>query len=232
MKKGMFFLCLLVLVVIAAPAYAINWDSVANLLTNPGAESGDLSGWSSIGPFYATTMQDQSGPDVYPHSGNYFFSAAQSPSSGATITQIVDVSSYAALIDSGLALYNAGLWYQTEYWNGAMDLVQAAVVFYASTDGSGSGIDADVSDEMGIHADWAYAGTIGTIPLGTRSIKIEINGLLRSGTYVNAFVDDTHLKIAENVIPEPTTLLLFGSSLLGLVGFRRRKSRSTSSFSV
>jgi len=215
MKKLLFFAGVVCICLMAAPAYAINWGALPNLLGNPGAETGDLTSWSAIGPWYATASQSQSTGTVYPHSGSYFFSAAQNPSQGATLTQIVDVSSYAALIDSGNAFYNAGLWYQTEY----SDAIQAAVVLM---DASSNSLDADISGEVGSSA-WAFLGNIDNIPVGTRLIKIEINGLLRSGSYVNGFIDDTYLKIGGDVIPEPATLLLFGGGLLGLLKVRRKR---------
>jgi PEP-CTERM motif len=218
MKKISLIICTIVMCFAASSAYAIDWSTLTNLLVNPGAETGDLTGWDVTGPWYATTSQVQTTGTVTPYAGDYFFSSAQSPASLTFLDQTVDVSGYSAMIDAGLALFNVGFYYQTEY----DDAITGAIVFLNAAQNE---IDSDGSGEESSSA-WTFMGEIGIVPFGTRYIAVEIDGILHSGSYVNAFIDEAHLKIGQDcVIPEPASMFLLGSGILGLFGFRR-KSRA------
>jgi PEP-CTERM motif len=63
----------------------------------------------------------------------------------------------------------------------------------------------------------------GSCPYGLDNIAAitdDLNGSFAAGT-VSTFAD-TNLALPSSVTPEPSSLLLFGTSLLGLVPFRRK----------
>ncbi|MBD3245983.1 MAG: PEP-CTERM sorting domain-containing protein [Candidatus Omnitrophica bacterium] len=221
MRKTVLFL--IGALVISFPAYAITWLT-PNLVVNPGAETGDTSGWEVYGPAYATTSQSQSTGTVLPHSGDYFFSYAQNAASDAVLVQYADVSTFAGLIDSGQAYVQAGFWYQTEEYQGSSDEAFGSLGFFEG-DSSDMPFDVLTSDPL-VSSSWAYTEVMELIPAGTRTIGLAMIGELESGSYVNAFFDDAQLRVGtETVIPEPATLLLLGSGLLGLGGTRLRRRK-------
>ena len=72
------------------------------------------------------------------------------------------------------------------------------------------------------HGQWEnYANGYG-IPVGTRYMTYSMQFLRNYGSDLDAFVDDNSLIIDSNV-PEPGTLVTFGSGVLALAGIVRRK---------
>ncbi|MGH2415036.1 MAG: hypothetical protein ACRDEA_15370, partial [Microcystaceae cyanobacterium] len=67
-------------------------------LTNPGAETGNVTGWSMAGGGFTASTANPSGHTMTPI-GSYAFVATSN--SGPTMSQVVDVSSFAAAIDAG-----------------------------------------------------------------------------------------------------------------------------------
>jgi hypothetical protein len=227
MRRAIIDLAVAGFVVCASGASAMTWSG--NLLENPGAEAGDLTGWMTDDPVIvvASRVQPEYSGDVYPYSGEWFFnmaSAEAAPSGTVTsrlLSQDVDVSSYASQIDAGLVLFDASVFMQTEdtaTFTGA-DYGQLTLWFM----GDGSGEIGSLSTGLVVSPNlvWIEETLDGLLPLGTRSIRFELLGEKHERSFINAFFDSCSLEVA--VVPEPGTVLLLGIGTL--VAMRRRGDR-------
>lgn len=89
-----------------------------NLLVNPGAEDGSL-GWQLNSFYYGSPSNN-----LQPRSGKYTFR----DSSGGSMFQIIDISSYANIINTGLAMFKAGGWSADNNGTTAMCLLEVTLL--------------------------------------------------------------------------------------------------------
>lgn len=218
MKKQLLgsIICLLVSLVSASAAV-----NSGNLLVNPGAENANLSGWVEFtGNIEAVTFQVQSSSshpvspsDVYPASGDYFFSMADAqavfhplliPDQGAAFTQTIDLTGFAATPNE----FNANGWIQTELWQEgvepnnydsnitANDYGRLLISFLDENDFL---VDEIISEPIGhpVLGTDSYApfSLTGSIPDGTAKIMYTPLGILVEGTFANVFYDDLEFTV-------------------------------------
>lgn len=214
-----------VLILLLSPTQAISalsWSD--NLLTNPGAETGDLAPWIAGYRVVVSQSQNEHTGMVYPHSGNWFFNTAGARAGSAgtvvieTLYQDVDVSSYAVAIDAGMFMVKANAWLQTEdspdHTNA--DYAQLSLYFINESGGQIDALSTGLAQSP--NQTWVERIIDGTAPVGTRALRFELLGEKREGGWMNAFFDDANLQVA---IPEPTTLCLLGFASLTLLRRRR-----------
>jgi hypothetical protein len=231
MKKFYWLSFLVTLVWLASPSMAtIVWTG--NLLTNPGAESGDLTGWTTDDAVVvvASQYQDQTTGRVEEHSGDWFFNmCGASVGDGGVVksrllSQSIDLTGYAAGIDAGVGLINASTWLQTEDIPPAQDpdpsdMAQMSVLFFDALDTQIGSATTGLVTTAPPNLRWLqYTLSNVGIPIGARSVQLELLGEKHETTYVNAFFDDVSLQVG---IPEPATICLFG---LGGLLLRKRKN--------
>jgi hypothetical protein len=221
MKRLMFIT--VICAFMAAPAMAD-----LNLLTNPGAETGDLTGWTVINeseggpvgalpglydpPFTPLTHPDEIGP----HSGSYIFSSSRTtPTSSKDywqVTQTVDVTTRTKDIVMG------SVWIATNSTEYAR-LILTEILSDSSTNRI---YDSDPVGHQGQHSTdvWTElsSGWI-TINPDTCFIEFMVTGLKPAGAgqYNSASFDDAFL-----AVPVPGAVLL-GIIGLGAVGLKLRK---------
>ncbi len=178
-----------------------------NLLTNPGAETGNLTGWyAAYGAPPAAALSTSSyfgaGNGNSPHSGRYMFFGGATPNN--YLTQTVNLSTVSQItladVDAGLLTANYSFWYADKN-GGTGSLGRITLSFY---DGNKNLIVSDVPLEVkGTTVNYGGATSVpwfnetGTfaIPPNTRSINytMDFNGTTSQDSGV---IDDNALTIS------------------------------------
>ncbi len=161
----------------------IEWSS--ELLTNPGFENGDTSGWTNGGGGTMIVGTDCPWGSKSPYEGTYYsYWLVAGENVNAYAYQNVNLESYAGYIDAGLAKINVTGWFVSDEYNYGVDPPYDEffmnVRFYNASDGymSGFGYQSGgtnpISQGSGNHVDyWAQYGiTNYIIPVGARKVQV------------------------------------------------------------
>lgn len=179
----------------------------ANVLTNAGFETGNLNGWNDWAASGSTVVTSPV------HSGTYALSEVldSGQSNGGKIQNLISQG-----MSVGDSLYG-NAWIKTS----SLTSEEAYLKVEFLDDSWGSTGSPLVSAKLSGTNDWTMVSVNGTIPTGTTKANY-ILMLSSSGTVSgNAYFDDAYAD--EVPIPEPTSMLLLGSGLLGLFAFNRKK---------
>ena len=156
-------------------------DTYPLTIVNPGAETGDTTGWTTSGGF--TVRSDASGTTPGPYEGTYFFFGGLS-TSASNAYQDIDLSTYSSGIDAGNASVSVD-WYQSS--NSGSDRGNIELEFY---DGSSTLVGSDAGPGLTAPLGWT-ARTTGdvAVPTGTRTVRIIMDAVRSAGTQNNADFD-------------------------------------------
>jgi hypothetical protein len=178
------------LIYIAAHAEA----SDGKMLNNPGAETGDMSGWIFIGPVRAIEFRHESTGDVLPRSGDYFFDMTASPAGYAEMSQELSVAGY-----DGVS-FIANCWIQTELYpdsgNANITDNDYGELLLTFKDGFDAVLGTFTTGTIGNPVPgagttgYAQFDLTGNIPSGAVTVIYTLKGFLVGGSYVNVFYDD------------------------------------------
>lgn len=209
MKKVLFPIIVLILVVCLAPVMAApvaaTWTG--NLLVNPGAEAGDLTGWTySTGPSGETPEAiefiNETCGEVLPNSGDYFFTMGpDGEASPAWMEQEIDLSGLAGTPDT----FEAGGWVQTEkWWVGWPDApdpgdYDRGALFVEFFNGGGASLGVFTEDPVEHPCcetrDYAEFSLTGAVPVGAASAVYRLEGYRIQSMYINVFFDDLFFSV-------------------------------------
>ncbi len=206
--------------------HAITWSG--NLLTNPGAETGDLTGWTVLDPpeFGAVIANTNLGlgppwPDV-PHSGTYLFASDHTYGTGVEdkwqISQFVDLTPY---MGYGPLVIQGGVWGSG---NGG-EQVRLLVREYSGSTYT-KAYDSGFGKYYPAVGEWGYV-SFGPISLdpGVDRVEFIIGGMKKAGEGVcnQSGLDDALLQVA---VPEPVTLAGLALGIGSLATYLRRRRQA------
>lgn len=196
--SGLFIFMLLIPASVLAEPDGSTYIWTDELLTNPGFETGDKTGWTDGGGGSMDVGSICSLCDDGPHSGSYqaYWNTSDS---GHYAYQDVDLSPWASYIDYGNAVINATGWlisnkYSEPPWN----QFYMQVRFYAVSDIEISSATYDTGTKN--VATWAKYGVENyTIPNGARKVQIRFNTWNLSGDAGSA--DDFSVQVGYTATP-------------------------------
>lgn len=209
MKKIIFCLVVLtVTVIFSLPAHA--------LITNPGFETGDLSGWNApLGNAYNTTQLNTGYHVIDPVEGNNFaYIESGNMNVFYTLSQAFSVANNSVLSFSALFTTTDYMPFNDEgYWKLYLD---SAVVASESENVSGVGNYGSTG--------WGFF-ELDLIP-GNYLLELGVRNIGDGG--VDSYVAIDGLNISNSgsgvdPIPEPATMVLFSTGILGLFGYKRKR---------
>lgn len=190
-------------------AMACGSPALANLLTNPGFETGDLSGWEQSGWYVG------SGADA--HSGTY--GAAYHVPSGRPSGDYYVMLQYTP-VSAGLS-YDAACWLRTVSFNQSEAWLE--VVFH---DSSGGWVGQFQSPSVtGLTSYTSYTITNMTAPIGAVTASVRAVVHTTAPTTDNAWYTWDDFSFTQQAIPEPTTLGLVGAGTLLVAAFKARNTK-------
>lgn len=183
----------------SAPGFA---GPVALTVTNPGADTGDLTGWSTVSgsvPMISGNSFGSGFPNAADSGSRYFTSGTNS---STKIYQDIDVSAYATQIDAGLVKAVFAAKYCTfDYYSDYLS------IFIRALDVSNAIISSESVPEYTTTGPtvWLPVDVGMLLPSGTRKIRIEMWGTRRSGSANDVFIDSTTLTLQDASYVLPTS---------------------------
>lgn len=157
---------------------------ITHAITNPGGESGNLSGWSADGGFPLPGIRTSS---PAPHSGgNYFYGGAVAQVRMKQTLNLISEGWTAAEIDDGSMKINAE-WYQASY---ASDDKVGLNINYYDSGMTSLGATTVTPVTTAPSQTWLSKSLVGDVPVNTRYVEVVFVFVRSSGTNSDGYVDD------------------------------------------
>jgi hypothetical protein len=204
-------------------------QTTSNLLTNPGAETGNLTDWTVGGASNPGVDNGSFDGGINPHTGSYDFYGGNGANGSLTqnVSLVGTQGITAAEVNSGLLSANLSFWEQGLNQGTPSDDAQVSLTFLNAAGGTlGTFTTPEVDSHLG---SWQEFDASTLIPADTQSIDYSMLFDRHSGSDLDAFVDDNSLTVSANPVPEASTTVSLGLLLmLGLGGMavaaKRKKS--------
>jgi hypothetical protein len=200
---------------IALASLLVSMSSHATLLTNPGAETGSLLGWT-IGGVSNPRVDDGSfDPGIDPHSGSYMFSGNHGL--WGSLTQNVLLPGFGQARQAAVSFWEQGLDQDIPSDDAYVSLT------YRGKDGSviSTVSTATIDAHDGV---WKQYQGIFDVPLSAWSVDYTMVFHRNFGLDLDSFIDDNSLTLVGAVeVPEPSSLAIGGLGLAFLAVFRKRR---------
>jgi|SRR5580704_12657863 hypothetical protein len=200
-----------------------------NLLINPGAEDGNLTGWTAGGDTGAGVDNGSFDPGINPYQGSYdFYGGVGNGNPLGTLSQtdsILTGSVTTSLIDTGTLFADISFWVQSLDQGAPSDEAFVQLTFLNGSNGVIGTIDTPAFYSIGV---WTNYSNDYAIPVGTRSIDYTMEFQLEKGINIDSFVDNNVLEISGGPItatPEPSMFIVtfVGIALLSALHLRRNR---------
>lgn len=182
--------------------------SAQNLLTNAGAETGDLSGWTATGAPHVDNGTFNS--NIHPFEGNFAFVGWTGAT--ASLTQTVAIA-------AGSAMAHVSFWEQGLDQGSTSDHAYVSLRFL---DGVGAVLSTVATPAVDSHnGTWQqYSGSF-AIPTGTTQIAYTMNFVRAAGSDLDGYIDNNVLTVS--AVPEPSVAALLLSAGLLMAVLKRRR---------
>lgn len=195
---------------------------VINLLVNPGAETGNLNGWTKGGVSNPFVDHGSWNPGINPHSGSNDF--AGGTGSYGTLTQNVALPGISGIsttmIDSGLVSAQVSFWEQGLIQSSPCDNGYVSIAFLDAGSSVISAVSTPTIDSHNLT--WQnYSGSF-VVPTGTRSISYTMNFVRHQSIDLDAYFDDNSLSVS--AVPEPSSIFMLMTGALALSRYTRRRN--------
>jgi hypothetical protein len=220
MKQVTLAASLIIVAFITTLATGVHAQTSSNLLVNPGAEAGNLTGWNIGGPANAFVDTGAFNPGINPLSGKYdFVGGGGSHPTGpfGTLTQNVSLTGFLSATIANVSFAEQGLNQGPTSDNGYVSLQ-----FLSSSNAVIGAASSPVIDSHGLQ--WEMWSGSFAIPAGTASINYTMNFTRHAGSDLDAYFDNNSLTVTA-AVPEPETyaMMLAALGLLGVVVRRKRQ---------
>jgi len=179
----------------SAPCRA--YFTTTNLLSNPGAETGDISRWTLGGNSKPSVDDGSFDEGINPHGGSYDFYGHNGKfgSLSQTVALVGNQGITVDMIDKGDLFMNISFWEQGLNQGMPSDSGSISLAFLDASNGTISTTSTPVIDSH--DKTWKnYPGQY-AIPIGTRSIQYTMNFLRNKGTNLDTFIDDNSLIVTD-----------------------------------
>ena len=182
------------------------WDVYSELPDGSSGTSWETASGAGIEVQYDGTV-------VSAHSGDHYIELDSHPNSESRITNSEMTQEFNVVSEM---TYYLSLWYQPRT---SKENDNGISIYVKEKDSVASMFDTTVDDVRSSGTDWAqYSYNLGSLSIGTYALGFAATG---SSSQFGGFLDT----IAVNPVPEPGTMLLFGTGLAALAGYRGRKKR-------
>jgi hypothetical protein len=164
------------------------WPAGKNLLVNGDCElgsqtSGNVVGWTASSCAASWSCGNRPNYINPPQSGKLLFFAG--PCTPAELDQIVDVSSFAALIDQGKQKFSFSGWVST--WQQQKDSSRFIVEYHAAS--VTTPLSVYDSGPLAVPLPWKQVTDVRAAPPGTRAIRVRLIAVRNEGTENDGYFD-------------------------------------------
>ncbi|MCH2198571.1 MAG: fibronectin type III domain-containing protein [Flavobacteriales bacterium] len=182
----------------SAPVTFDTGESIAlpNLIQNPGAEE-DLANWTTVEGI-VETLTDGECNGVSPFAGDRYFAVGGlcQESEVGICTQDIDVTAYIDSIDAGdFPVHFGG--HLSNF--GGSDLPEMRLI-YLNQNGGELGTSSTLST---LNSSWTLFNETESLPLLTRTIRVELKGTRNAGTDNDSYFDEVFLRLGTNLGCDP-----------------------------
>jgi len=194
-----------------------------NLLTNPGAEDGNLTGWTAGGGTGADVDNGSFDPGINPFDGSFdFYGGVGNGFALGTLSQTTSIVTGAvttALIDTGTLSADISFWVQSLDQDVPSDEAFVQLTFLSDSNGVVGTVATPAFYSIGV---WTNFNNDYAIPVGTRSITYTMEFQRQKGLNIDSFVDDNVLEISGSPTTETPEPSMFGVVFFGIAALLKK----------